>query len=210
MTKINQSGRSKRNLHEGERDVIRLRTLTEDKRAFRRMLTSADLSLLSTLLPPPYWKARRPSGRGCSKHSPLTSLNLNLTFTLDDHTEKLGTLNNLARNQIHQVCWKASYLSFLLFLKITGMKMTVQNVKIRMLLGMKSKLGISEWVHTISHCISLLSLTSENNPLFLIVLRIFKGNPQIDKFLYVLVKLPHHEAKLMLLHARLVSAGQTS
>ena len=46
--KINQSGRSKRSLHEsqgeprGERDVIRLRNPTEDKRAFRRMLTSAD------------------------------------------------------------------------------------------------------------------------------------------------------------------------
>ena len=45
----NQSGRSKRSLHEsqgeprGERDVIRLRNPTEDKRAFRRMLTSADL-----------------------------------------------------------------------------------------------------------------------------------------------------------------------
>ena len=44
----NQSGRSKRSLHEsqeeprGERDVIRLRNPTEDKRAFRRMLTSAD------------------------------------------------------------------------------------------------------------------------------------------------------------------------
>ena len=44
----NQSGRSKQSLHEshgearGERDVIRLRNLTEDKRAFRRMLTSAD------------------------------------------------------------------------------------------------------------------------------------------------------------------------
>ena len=39
---------SKRSLHEsheeprGERDVIRLRNPTEDKRAFRRMLTSAD------------------------------------------------------------------------------------------------------------------------------------------------------------------------
>ena len=49
-TKINQNGRSKRSLHEsqgeprGERDVIRLRNPTEDKRAFRRMLTSADLS----------------------------------------------------------------------------------------------------------------------------------------------------------------------
>ena len=32
----------------------------------------------------------------------------------------------------------------------------------------------------------------------------------INKFLYVLVKLPHHEAKLMFLHTRLVSAGQTS
>ena len=48
--KINQSGRSKRSLHEsqgeprGERDVIRLRNPTEDKRAFRRMsiATSAD------------------------------------------------------------------------------------------------------------------------------------------------------------------------
>ena len=46
----NQSGRSKRSLHEsqeeprGERDVIRLRNPTEDKRAFRRMLTSADLN----------------------------------------------------------------------------------------------------------------------------------------------------------------------
>ena len=44
----NQSGRLKRNLHEskeeprGERDVIRLRNPTEDKRTFRRMLTSAD------------------------------------------------------------------------------------------------------------------------------------------------------------------------
>ena len=44
----NQSGRSKQSLHEshgearGERDVIRLRNPTEDKRAFRRMLTSAD------------------------------------------------------------------------------------------------------------------------------------------------------------------------
>ena len=44
----NQSGRSKRSLHEsqgeprGERDVIRLQNPTEDKRAFRRMLTSAD------------------------------------------------------------------------------------------------------------------------------------------------------------------------
>ena len=44
----NQSGRSKRSLYEsqeeprGERDVIRLRNPTEDKRAFRRMLTSAD------------------------------------------------------------------------------------------------------------------------------------------------------------------------
>ena len=44
----NQSGRSKRSLHEsqgkprGERDVIRLRNPTEDKRAFRRRLTSAD------------------------------------------------------------------------------------------------------------------------------------------------------------------------
>ena len=44
----NQSGRSKRSLHEsqenprGERDVIPLRNPTEDKRAFRRMLTSAD------------------------------------------------------------------------------------------------------------------------------------------------------------------------
>ena len=28
---------------QGERDVIHLRNLTEDKRAFRRMLTSADL-----------------------------------------------------------------------------------------------------------------------------------------------------------------------
>ena len=42
-----QSGRSKRSLYElqeeprGERDVIRLRNPTEDKRAFRRMLTSA-------------------------------------------------------------------------------------------------------------------------------------------------------------------------
>ena len=46
----NRSGRSKRSLYEsqgeprGERDVIRLRNPTEDKRAFRRMLTSADLS----------------------------------------------------------------------------------------------------------------------------------------------------------------------
>ena len=45
----NQSGRSKQSLHEshgearGERDVIRLRNPTEDKRAFRRMLTSANL-----------------------------------------------------------------------------------------------------------------------------------------------------------------------
>ena len=44
----NQSGRSKRSLHESEeeprdeRDVIRLRNPTEDKRAFRQMLTSAD------------------------------------------------------------------------------------------------------------------------------------------------------------------------
>ena len=44
----NKGGRSKRSLHEsqgqprGERDVIRLRNPTEDKRAFRRMLTSAD------------------------------------------------------------------------------------------------------------------------------------------------------------------------
>ena len=45
---IMQNGRSKRSLHEsqgeprGERDVIRLRNPTEDKRAFRQMLTSAD------------------------------------------------------------------------------------------------------------------------------------------------------------------------
>ena len=45
---IMQNGRSKRSLHEsqgeprGERDVIRLRNPTEDKRTFRRMLTSAD------------------------------------------------------------------------------------------------------------------------------------------------------------------------
>ena len=50
--KTNQSGRSKRSLHEsqreprGERDVIRLRNPTEDQRAFRRMLTIADLYLL--------------------------------------------------------------------------------------------------------------------------------------------------------------------
>ena len=43
----NQSGRSKRSLHEsqgklrGERDVIRLRNRAEDERGFRRMLTSA-------------------------------------------------------------------------------------------------------------------------------------------------------------------------
>ena len=47
----NQSGRSKRSLnmnHEparGERDVIRFRNPTEDKRAFWRMLTSADRSM---------------------------------------------------------------------------------------------------------------------------------------------------------------------
>ena len=46
----NQGGRSKRSLHESqgepraERDVIRLRNQTEDERAFRRMLTSADRS----------------------------------------------------------------------------------------------------------------------------------------------------------------------
>ena len=55
-TKINQSGRSKRSLHEsqgeprGERDVIRLRNPTEEKRAFRRMLTSADRLVLIWLL----------------------------------------------------------------------------------------------------------------------------------------------------------------
>ena len=44
----NQSGQWKRSLHKsqgeprGERDVIRLRNPTEDKKAFRRMLTSAD------------------------------------------------------------------------------------------------------------------------------------------------------------------------
>ena len=32
----------------GERDVIRLRNPSENKRAFRRMLTSADLALLET------------------------------------------------------------------------------------------------------------------------------------------------------------------
>ena len=57
-----------------------------------------------------------------------------------------------------------------------------------------------------------LSLSSENKPWFLIVLRIFKANPPINRLLYVvLVKFPHHEAKLMFdLHTRLVSAGQTS
>ena len=50
-------------------------------------------------------------------------------FALDDLTEKLGALNKLAQKQIHQVCWKASYLSVLLFFKIAGMKMGVQNVK---------------------------------------------------------------------------------
>ena len=47
----NQSGRSKpkhtrvtvKYIPRGESDVIRLRNPTEDKRAFRRMLTSADL-----------------------------------------------------------------------------------------------------------------------------------------------------------------------
>ena len=44
----NQNGRSKRSLNESkeeprsERDVIRLRNQTEDKKAFRRTLTSAD------------------------------------------------------------------------------------------------------------------------------------------------------------------------
>ena len=48
----NQSGRWKRSLHEsrgeprGERGVIRLRNPTEDERAFRRMLTNADPSIL--------------------------------------------------------------------------------------------------------------------------------------------------------------------
>ena len=48
-------------------------------------------------------------------------------FALYDHTQKLGTLNNPVREKIRQVCWKASYLSFLLFFKTTGMKMTVQS-----------------------------------------------------------------------------------
>ena len=49
-TKINHIGRSKGSLHDsqgeprGEGGVIRLRNPTEDKRAFRRMLTSADRS----------------------------------------------------------------------------------------------------------------------------------------------------------------------
>ena len=35
----------------GERDVIRLRNPTEDKMAFRRMLTSADLVAAASLAP---------------------------------------------------------------------------------------------------------------------------------------------------------------
>ena len=73
---------------------------------------------------------------------PLGTHETKMAAAVDDLTENLGTLCNLARNETHQLCLKASHLSFLLFFKITGMKMTIQNVKIRMLLGMKSKLGI--------------------------------------------------------------------
>ena len=41
----------------GERDVIRLRNPTEDKRAFRRMLTSADRFILTGCSSEVLWRA---------------------------------------------------------------------------------------------------------------------------------------------------------
>ena len=61
----NQSGRSKQSLHEshgearGERDVIRLRNPTEDKRAFRVLTFSLSLSLSKA-------GRREPWERGCA------------------------------------------------------------------------------------------------------------------------------------------------
>ena len=65
-------------------------------------------------------------------------------FALYDHTEKLGTLNNAVRKKIRQVFWKASYLSFLLFFKTTGMKMTVESAVMEYDHGLQAGVHITD------------------------------------------------------------------
>lgn len=53
-------------------------------------------------------------------------------FVFGDHTGKRWKLKGLVGNQIHQVCFLASYLIFPLFFLNNRYEMTVQNVEIRM------------------------------------------------------------------------------
>ena len=84
-------------------------------------------------------------------------------FALYDHTEKLGTLNNPVRKKIRQVFWKASYLSFLLFFKTTGMKMTVESAVMEYIMIMDCKLVFTPLISA-GEYIVYLSLSSENKP----------------------------------------------